>query len=96
MTPTSDGNPDDELGTEFLCEESVCPLKMSFGPKPQRSPKSLLYLPKPCFVPVKPQVALVQGAFRSFGLQNLLHPLLTTFGTFLFSTRLPGALVGKD
>ena len=46
-----------------------------------------------CFEPVQPYFAPVQEAFRSLGPKDLLHPLLTTFGDFLFSTPLPSGLV---
>ena len=45
----------------------------------QRSTKSLLHHPKQWLALVQPQVAPVQGAFRSLGPKDLLHPLLTTF-----------------
>ena len=58
--------------------------RRSFGPMAQRSPKSLLHHVQPCFAPVQPQVAPVQETFRSLGSNDLLHPLLTTFGDFPF------------
>ena len=70
--------------------------KRSFGPTAQRSPKSHLHRVQPCFAPVQPEVAPVQEAFRSLSSKDLLHPLLTIFGHFLFSTPLPGALVCKN
>ena len=46
--------------------------KRSFGPKAQRSPKSLLHHLNPCFAPVQPQLAPVQEGFRSLGPKDLL------------------------
>ena len=67
--------------------------KSSFRPGVQRSPKSLLHHVQPCFALVQPQVAPVQEVFRSLGSNDLLHPLLTTFGDFAIfdpSPRLSG------
>ena len=44
--------------------------------------KSHLHHVQPFFAPVQPQDAPVQEAFRSLGPDDLLHPLLTTFGHF--------------
>ena len=38
--------------------------------------------PKPCFAPVQLSFAPVQEDFGAFGSKDLLHPLLTTSGTF--------------
>ena len=42
-----------------------------------------------CFAPVQPYFVPVQETFRSLGPKDLLHPLVTTFGKFLFSTPSP-------
>ena len=64
------------------------------GPKPQKCPKWLgegakgvldpesKGLPKPCFAPVQLSFAPVQEDFAALGPKHLLHPLLTTLGTF--------------
>ena len=51
--------------------------------------------PKPSFAPVRNGVAPVQEAFCSLGPQDLLHPLLTTFGDFLFSGSFPAPWLPK-
>ena len=38
--------------------------------------------PKPCFAPVQLSFAPVQEDFGALGPKDLLHPLLTTLGTF--------------
>ena len=38
--------------------------------------------PKPCFAPVRLSFAPMQEAFGTLGPRDLLHPLLTTLGTF--------------
>ena len=38
--------------------------------------------PKPCFAPVQLSFAPVQGDLGALGPKDLLHPLLTTWGTF--------------
>ena len=55
-----------------------------FWPREQRSPKSLFAPPKSSFAPVRPHFAPVQEASCSQGPKDLLHPLLTTFGIFIF------------
>ena len=42
--------------------------------------------PKPCFAPVQLSFAPVQEAFGALGPEDLLHPLLTTLGTFEVSS----------
>ena len=54
------------------CEEGAKGLFDSFGPREQRSPRSLLHHPNPLFAPV-------QEASCSWGPKEL-----TTFGTFTF------------
>ena len=64
----------------------------SFGPREQRSPKCLLHHPNPLLHrcnPIshqckRPLAHRVQKTFR------LLHPLLTTFVNFHFSSNFPG------
>ena len=51
--------------------------------------------PKPSFAPVRNGVAPVQEAFHSPGPKDLLHPLLTTFGDFLFSGSFPAPWLPK-
>ena len=38
--------------------------------------------PKPCFAPVRLSFAPMQEDFGALGPKDLLHPLLTTWGTF--------------
>ena len=45
-----------------------------------------------CFAPVQPYFAPVQEAFCSLGPRDVLHPLVTTLGNFLFSTPSPRRL----
>ena len=45
-----------------------------------------------CFAQVQPDFAPVQEAFRSLGPNDLLHLLVTTFESFLFSTSSPKRL----
>ena len=52
--------------------------------------------PKPSFAAVRNGVAPVQEAFRSLGPKDLLHPLLATFGDFVFSGSFPAPWLPKS
>ena len=56
--------------------------KRCFGPREQRSPKSLLHHQNPVLHRVQLSFAPVQEDFGALGPKHLLHPLLTTLGTF--------------
>ena len=67
--------------------------KRSFGPGERKASRESLAPSEAWFAPVQPYFTPVEEAVRSLGPKELLHPLLTTFGNFLFSTPLPGGLV---
>ena len=67
--------------------------KRSFGPREQRSPKSLLHHPKLLLHRCKMGLHRCKRLFGdlcSLGPKDLLHPPLSTFGTFPFSVSFPG------
>ena len=67
--------------------------KRSFGPREQRSPKSLLHHPKPILHRCKSGFGWCKRLFGdlcSLGPKDLLHPPLSTFGNFPFSVNFPG------
>ena len=67
--------------------------KRSFGPREQRSPKSLLHHPKLLLHRCKMGFGWCKRLFGdlcSLGPKDLLHPPLSTFGNFLFSVNFPG------
>ena len=66
--------------------------KRCFGPREQRSPKGLLHLPKPVLHRATLFCTSARGFFCSLGPKDLLHPLVSTFGNFLFSTPSPRRL----
>ena len=72
--------------------------KRSFGPREQRSPKSLLYHPKLLLHRCKMGFGWCKRLFGdlcSLGPQDLLHPPLSTFGNFPFSVNFPGPQLPK-
>ena len=64
----------------------------SFGPRRQRSAKSLLHHVQPCLAQVQPQVAPVQEASRSFGSKDLFAPSPNHFRAFSYFRPLCQAL----
>ena len=67
--------------------------KRSFGPREQRSPKSLLHHPKLLLHRCKMGFGWCKRLFGdlcSLGPKDLLHPPLSTFGNFPFSVNFPG------
>ena len=67
--------------------------KRSFGPREQRSPKSLLHHPKLLLHRCKMGFGWCKRLFGdlcSLGPKDLLHPRLSTFGNFPFSVNFPG------
>ena len=67
--------------------------KRSFGPREQRSPKSLLHHPKPLLHRCKMGFGWCKRLFGHLcflGPKDLLHPPLSTFGIFPFSVNFSG------
>ena len=67
--------------------------KRSFGPREQRSPKSLLHRCNPILHRCKSSFGWCKRLFGdlcSLGPKDLLHPPLGTFGNFPFSVSFPG------
>ena len=67
--------------------------KRSFGPREQRSPKSLLRHPNLILHRCKSSFGWCKRLFGdlcSLGPKDLLHPPLSTFGNFPFSVNFPG------
>ena len=73
--------------------------KRSFGPREQRSPKSLLHHPKLLLHRCKMGFGWCKRLFGdlcSLGPKDLLHPPLSTFGSFPFSVNFPGPRLPKS
>ena len=72
--------------------------KRSFGPREQRSPKSLLHHPKLLLHQCQMRFGWCKRLFGdlcSLGPKDLLHPPPRTFGNFPFSVNFPGPQLPK-